>query len=210
MPYSATRKLSDLDATKPAGSEAPSVLDDAIREAKLVIKTVLNNFLNDVGTRKEAVWKYMSNIVVATGAINQWNRLPLTTFSDPTSILAAGTYTNSVKPPAGFYLVEFSVHGISCGTFQGRVSEATGNTLAPSASNALSDLVGSIENSSNAATYAYARSVGMGVLQADGIKSYGFDFLNSAVGNIGQAAGFGGLSGPIAIVKFSLLGTLVS
>lgn len=208
MPYTGDRHLTDIDFTVPAGTEAPSALDDALRETRKVFKKVLQNSLNDVGATRHAAWKWMTLSSLGSGAINQWNRLPLATISDPTSLLGAGTYTNSIKPIAGVYLVDFFAHGLSLSTLQAAFREATGNTGAPSAANTVADLVGAatFSNPSN----AYATSRGVGILTTDGIKSYCLDVVHAAVGNYGAAAPTGGAAGCSAGVTFHLLGLLTT
>lgn len=210
MPYTGSDHLTQIDATHPVGTEAPSILDDAIRETRAVFKKVLQNCVNDVGAIRVATWKWMTLSSLATGAAGQWNRLPLATISDPTSVLGAGAYTNSIKPIAGVYMVDFFAHGLSLGTFQSAVREATGNTGAPSAANNIADLIGAPSFSNNSASYAYAQSRGFGILVADGIKSYCLDLVDTNGGLVGANAPAGGAAGCSAGVIFHFLGLLVA
>lgn len=210
MPYTGTDHLTQIDPTHPVGTEAPSILDDALRETRAVFKKVMQNCVNDVGAIRIATWKWMSLASLVTGAAGQWKRLPLATISDPTSILTAGTYTNSIKPISGVYVVEFFAHGISLGTFQSAFREATGNTGEPSAANNIADLVGGPSFSNNLSNFAYAESRGFGTLVTDGIKSYCLDLVDTNGGLVGANAPAGGAAGCSAGVIFHLLGLLVA
>lgn len=211
MPYTGSDHLTQIDPTHPVGTEAPSILDDALRETRAVFKKVLQNHVTDVGAIRVATWKWMALAAQASiGAPGQWNRLPLATISDPTSVLGAGVYTNSIKPIAGVYMVDFFAHGMSLGAFQSAVREATGNTITPSSANNVADLIGAPAFSNNTASYSYAQSRGFGILVADGIKSYCLDLVNTNGGFIGHSAPAGGAAGCSAGVIFHFLGLLVA
>jgi len=203
--YPDTNSIAALNPATPAGTDLPSELDDAIRELKLVTKTVLANHLSDKGAVRLALFKLMISTDIATVANNAWWRIPLATTVDPTSLLGASAYAYSIVPIAGTYLVEFFAHGYSCGTFQSRVGQATGAATNPSASNLIADLVSGGSFSSNASGYGSNHTQGAGLLVADGVKSYCLDFFNTSTGKVALAA----VTGCAAAIKFTYLGLVV-
>lgn len=66
MPYDGTNNLNQLDATKPLDNELADILGAALRETRLVIKTVIENEHNSDGTHKSG---FVIADYIADGAI---------------------------------------------------------------------------------------------------------------------------------------------
>lgn len=201
MPYAATNDWGALDATKPAGTDSPDVIDDALRETRLTAKTVMQNGHTSKGAHQVATWKHSITVDTA-GAIvadvNKWIRRPMNVISDPFSLLVAGVWTNTIKPIAGVYLIRFWAFGYKMDRFQARVAVATGNTLLPSAANFINELVGSVvfaENASNGS----GLSVGSAYWVTDGTVSLCLDQMQATGGAAGtNFIGFGPFGGGAA------------
>lgn len=212
MPYTATNDYNDLDAALPVGSDSPDVLDDVDRETRLVGKTVMMASHTGKGQHRKAIWKQVVTAAVPSGAINQWNRRALATLSDPTGLLSAGDYVNSIKPVAGLYQVRFWAFGYKCDNFMARLALATGDTLAPSAATEIATLLGNYALSNNADNSS-GLSSGGDTLQTDGTKSYCLDQRQSVANNTdgwGRAAAAGWTTtttgtNVVAFVEFELL-----
>lgn len=202
--YTATDTVDNLNATTPSGADRPSELDDAIREIKLVLKTVMTKGHIANGCHKAFTYKAFSSTTIATGVINQWNRIALSTLNDPASLTSAG-FTNCRTPIEGTYWVEFWVQGISCLTIQGRVAVASGNGTSPSASASVAELVGNVAYSN---VQAYSRSMGSGLWTTDGTKSICLDCIVGQTGSIAQAIGTNGITGAYAGLSMFHLGVL--
>lgn len=204
--YLATDSLDALDATTPAGSEDPGLIDDAIREAKLVFKTVARNHLTTHGALRRAAIQYGGTAPLTGFTANTWTRLGLVTTIDPTNLFLTGAFAGSVKPIAGNYIVRGWCSFFQSGAAaQNRASVPTSNT----ASTAISGLcAGAVESSSAATASAVANF--MGLWTTDGTVSMSHDVImvNSA-GQVGNAIGTNGLTGPFACIDFEFLGTVL-
>jgi len=211
MPYTSTNDWATVVETTPLGTESPNVIDDSIRETRKVAKATVTKCHTSIGLHRVASWKHNVTANTSGGAANTWVRRPMTTIVDATSLLAAGTYANSIKPIAGVYAIRFYGFGFDCDQLIARIAQATGNTTSPSASTEIADLLGCIAFADSAQQVAGV-SHGMGILTADGIKSYCFDQMNgaaSAVAGWGLVP-FGGVNAPsyntAAAVEFLLIG----
>lgn len=206
--YTATTTVDDLSAATPAGSDKPSELDDAIREIKTVLKAVINNSMKGNGVQRAFMWRIFSAASIATGTVNQWNRYALDTLYDPTTLTTTGGYTNSIRPIAGLYLLDFWGQSISGGAFQTRISQATGNTGAPASANSIAALVGNVANSANAGTYAVTFSRSKALWVTDGTIPISLDYICASAGSLNSAIGANGISGPYAGIVGTFMGVL--
>lgn len=174
MPYTATTNWADVDATIPLGADSPADIDDALRETRAVGKAANNNAHTGKGGLRVALWAHVATAQVASGSADVWTRRTLAEISDPTSLVAVGTHTNSFKPIAGYYKVRFWVLGYKVNKFQCRIAETSGNTITPSAATLVTGGLGSVARADSSAE-STKHSEGCMILQADGIKSYCLD-----------------------------------
>lgn len=202
--YLDTNSLDSLDATTPTGSEDPGLIDDAIREAKLVFKTVLKNHLTNKGGLRMAMVKYMTAAAVTGFTINIWQNLGTTTVADPTLLFQGGAFSGSVKPVAGVYKVTGFCSFYQCGTCQFGIRVATGTTT----STTLADLYGGIASAGGAGTDDVV-SHAAGIWTTDGTVCLCMATLMSIAGQLGHTAGTGGAAGTIAMMQFEFLGAVV-
>lgn len=192
--YTATTSFADIDATTPSGSEDAAKIDDAIREIKLVAKTVNAKAHSVIGEMRCAVWHdvFTGSSYPTVGLINTWTpRSGWQRISDVTSIdqsASGGVF----KPIAGTYLLFAHAPGYGINRHQIRVADVT---VVPTA---VAGLYGSVSyaatnvnvNSVNAET----QSVIAGVLTTDGTKQFRIEhiFAKTDTSGWGISNPFGG------------------
>lgn len=214
MPYTGTNDWGTVDTAAPTGSDSPDVIDEAIREIKVVAVVVNGNGHNGKGVHRAAIMKATSSVAVGflVSTNGRWNRVGLAGTQDPTSLIGLGSYTNTIKPVAGTYDVQAWMTNYQGGNFQIRISAATGNTTAPSAATTITELVGCVGQASNAAQYGVSVSHVSGQWTTDGTASLSFDEWHATA--TAEASGFAlatpsGVSSPYAVLKLTLLGVAI-
>jgi hypothetical protein len=189
--YTASNDISALDATNPAGSEDASKIDDALRETRLVLKTVVQKIHSNVGELRAAVWHDITSGAAypSQGAINLWNaRLGWQKVSDPTSIDQSSS-GSVFKPIAGVYLLYAQAPGYGIQRHQIRVADVT---ITPTAVAGLyGTLAYATANVNSAGIDVESVSTITGILTTDGSRLFRVEH-NYAKTN---TAGFG-LSNP--------------
>jgi hypothetical protein len=144
--------------------------------------------------------------VPTVGLANLWTRRSLPTKVDPTSLIAAGSHTNSWRPIAGSYLVRFWGYGFKIESHCVRLATSTSNTT----STVITELVGNIAWSNSGANYADNISQGSGILTTAGATDFCLDHIFSvanATDGFGRAANASG-GAPGAAFAAALVGHL--
>lgn len=166
--YPATNTLADLVATNPTGAEDAGKADDALRETRLVFKTVLQLIHTDLGGLKVGVWK--DKEVIAPGAgypapagINTWHDHELTRVVNIGPIDASSN-ANLLKPVSGVHLFFAMSPGFRLDRHQIRLFNATDTA-------AVANLYGSIAYAPDTNGGESVSTI-VGVLTTDGTKSY--------------------------------------
>lgn len=208
MPYTATNDVSALDATKPLGTDSPADLDDADRETRLVLKTVVQYAHSNKGGLRRANWKNTSSANLASPTAAAWNRRPMNLIEDPFGLIPNGAFTSTIQPIAGTYLVEFSGFGYLCNDTQCRISAATSNVLTPSGANPITGLFSEAARSDNSGGFASVTPRGAGVWTTDGTVSLSFDQYVQAASTTSwsRAPVVSGAEVTCAIAMFTYLG----
>jgi hypothetical protein len=208
MPYTATNDVSAMDATKPLGTDSPADLDDADRETRLVLKSVVQYAHSNKGGIRRATWKHTITAIMAAPSAGAWDRRPMNLIEDPFGIIPNGAFTNSVAPIAGTYLIEFRGTGFRCDAVQCRIAQATGNTLTPSASSPITGLFSEGARSDNSNSYATVNPSGAAVWTTDGTISLCFDqaVQTASTSSWGNGPALVGAEDTAALVTFTYLG----
>ncbi len=181
--YSETNDYTGLDATVPLGSEPPSNLDNALRETRLVAKTVTMKGHTSTGIHKVA--RRYTPIANAAGlgvsaAVNTW--APAYTLADVTedahSILQVPDYTGAFKPVAGKYLINFFMPFWRVEYCMCAMRTATG----ASTSTALSAMLGNLAFANkDAPPQSIVMSQGQGLWTTDGTVNLFLAYIVSDV-----------------------------